>query len=51
MREPVMTMSPPLATGAPWALVDGVVVPSTGAVVSGAWPFAVTAGLAGGGAV
>src|SRR6185295_8477542 len=35
MREPVMTMSPPLDTGAPWALVDGGVVASTGAVASG----------------
>ena len=51
MREPVMTMSPPLDTGAPWALVDGGVVASTGAVVSGCAPFAVSAGLAGGGAV
>ena len=35
MRVPVMTMSLRGLTGAPCALVDGVVVPSTGAVV---WP-------------
>src|SRR5215208_5338857 len=45
MRVPVMTMSPALRTVSPVAEVDGVVVPSTGAVVSGAEPVAVSAGL------